>query len=274
MNTLAAAWSPTSDAAGSSTGSWLWSGNDEGTTWLHAFDVWRPLRILLADADTVSRAIIRRSLRRLDYDALAVADPADLVQATHSAPFDLILIDNALLSGSGRLVIRRVRSQHTDAQPPTIVLVASETAYLGVRPHEFWGVDDTLYKPLRLPTVARLLNQCAAQAPPCPVEPPLDLSHITVLSGDRPSALREMVRSFLMEGQPLIDALTAVGAAADASLLQRAADRLQIGAACVGANALAATAARLAAQPANRALLPPVTAEWQRLLHHLRLGRL
>lgn len=100
-------------------------------------------QILIAEDDRALRDALRYTLTREGYQVLAVGSGTEAVEAVHSEPPDLLLLDLMLPGMDGLEVCRRVRSE---TATPILVLTARQGETDKVVGLEL-GADDYMTKP-------------------------------------------------------------------------------------------------------------------------------
>ncbi len=108
----------------------------------------KPLRVLLAEDEAVNRLVILGMLRHLGYEADAVNDGRETLDALARESYDVILMDVQMPGMDGLEVTRRIRS--ASGQQPHIIAV---TAHVLAGDRERClaaGMNDYLSKPLGL----------------------------------------------------------------------------------------------------------------------------
>lgn len=123
-----------------------------------------PLRVLLADDNDVTCALIRRLLERKGHSLHSVGDGADALAAMDAECFDLVLMNIQMPRMNGMEATRRLRQGACKATPATVPVIAV-TAYALRHDRERFlaaGMDDYLAKPLHsksfYQTLARILK--------------------------------------------------------------------------------------------------------------------
>lgn len=89
-------------------------------------------RILLAEDDEISQAIVQHILSKLEYVELTIAaDGREALCACMATKFDLLIIDRKMPLISGDTLIRQIRSSHNlNSETPSILFSASTASEL------------------------------------------------------------------------------------------------------------------------------------------------
>ena len=119
-----------------------------------------PLRVLLAEDNTVNQKVAQLILARLGHHVDTVSNGLEAVEALNRAPYDIILMDMHMPEMDGLEATRRIRAQAPPDRRsvPIIAMTASamaedRTACLDA------GMDAFLSKPVRRPELADTLAQ-------------------------------------------------------------------------------------------------------------------
>jgi signal transduction histidine kinase/CheY-like chemotaxis protein/HPt (histidine-containing phosphotransfer) domain-containing protein len=118
-----------------------------------------PLRILVAEDNAVNRKVVLKLLERLGYEADAVGDGVEAVEAVKKDAYDAILMDVQMPRMSGIEATRAiVREFDGDRRPRIIALTAG--AMEGDRAQCLAaGMDDYLSKPVRVEALQTALER-------------------------------------------------------------------------------------------------------------------
>jgi len=119
----------------------------------------RPLRLLLAEDEMVSRLAVRTMLTRMGHTVTAVEDGLDAVRAFAEQDFDCVLMDIQMPGLDGVQATQRIRAmQETGARPFVPVIALTAYAMPGDR-EKFLaaGMDDYLSKPVQEAELAEAL---------------------------------------------------------------------------------------------------------------------
>jgi signal transduction histidine kinase len=124
-----------------------------------------PLRILLADDNAVNQKVAVMLLKRLGYVADAVANGLEVLQATSTKSYDLVLLDVQMPEMDGYEAARRLREMWRDreAERPRIIAMTGN-AMAGDRELCLEaGMDDYISKPVRIEELRSALENAKPQ---------------------------------------------------------------------------------------------------------------
>ncbi len=202
-----------------------------------------PLRILLAEDNTVNQQIALLVLESMGYRADVAANGIEAVDAVRDLPYDLVLMDVQMPEMDGLEATRRIRAGSPSAQPRIVAMTAN--AMQGDREACLAaGMDDYLAKPIRPEELAAaLVGTPALRA----AATQLDASALTRLQAIAPNAesFAKLVASFLDNGAVLVASMAAAAGSGDVDGLRRAAHTLKSNAASFGATDLSELCAAL-----------------------------
>jgi ligand-binding sensor domain-containing protein/signal transduction histidine kinase/CheY-like chemotaxis protein/HPt (histidine-containing phosphotransfer) domain-containing protein len=221
-----------------------------------------PLRILVAEDNSVNQRVALLLLERLGYSADVAGNGYEVLAALHRQPYDVVLMDVQMPDMDGLEATRRIQSEWPEAQRPRVVamtasaLVADRNACLSA------GMDGFLSKPVLIRELQAALRSVAMPPAPVPApeipapavpapapEPPGELPLLDPIHLDRlrqleeasgRSIVGEIVDSFLGEAPRRLSRMREVLAAGDSAALDFAAHSLKGVSAQLGAVRLAA----------------------------------
>ncbi|HUO74701.1 MAG TPA: response regulator, partial [Solirubrobacteraceae bacterium] len=208
-----------------------------------------PLRILLADDNTVNQQLALLLLESMGYRADVVANGVEAVEAVNRVPYDLVLMDVQMPELDGLEATRRIRADGPSIQPRIVAMTAN--AMQGDREACLAaGMDDYLAKPIRPEALATALAATPNRAADRPKVTVLDPSALARLQAIAPNAeaLARLVTSFLDNGAGLIAKMAEAAGAGDAEALRRHSHTLKSNAASFGATELCEHCAALEAR--------------------------
>ncbi|HTE31575.1 MAG TPA: response regulator, partial [Chryseolinea sp.] len=118
-----------------------------------------PLRILVAEDNTVNQKLIDRVLYKLGYQAEIVKNGHEAFQAVMKEQFDVVLMDVQMPEMDGLEATRKIRAQHV-VQP--IIIAMTANAIQGDREVCLAaGMDDYISKPVVLEVLVSALEKWA-----------------------------------------------------------------------------------------------------------------
>ncbi|HSM64898.1 MAG TPA: response regulator, partial [Ilumatobacteraceae bacterium] len=222
-----------------------------------------PLRILLAEDNTVNQQIATLVLESLGYRADVASNGLEAVEAVERLPYDLVLMDVQMPEMDGLEATRQIRARPTPPERgdrPIRIVAMTANAMQGDREACLAaGMDDYLAKPIRPEELAAALAATpkrtdGASAAPPPVT--LDATAIERMRSIAPSdeAFSRLVGSFLDNGTSLLAQLADAAGNGDTDLLRRTAHTLKSNAASFGATDLADLCGALEAQARDNAV--------------------
>lgn len=124
--------------------------------WDNSFALRYPLKILVAEDNTINQQVIRLMLQQLGYAADLVANGQEAIQALNQQPYDLLFMDLQMPIMDGLSATRQIR-QSLGSAPWIIGLSAN--AFADTQAEALVaGMNDYLTKPLKLETLAAALQ--------------------------------------------------------------------------------------------------------------------
>ena len=236
-----------------------------------------PLRILLAEDNSVNQKVADRMLGKLGYRVDIVGNGAEAVDACRRQPYDVVLMDLHMPVLDGLEASQAIARLEPRAERPYIVALTASALDEERRRCFAAGMDDYVSKPVAIDQLAAALRRAAdhrrreptspvallgiALPPPAPPLPSLtappaagtspppvgiDASALQVLERDvGKSLVVEVVDSYLRDTPARIAALLGALAANDARTATREAHTIKSSSATVGATQIAEIAAEL-----------------------------
>lgn len=131
------------------------------------------MRILIADDDPATRAVVRRVImRHFPFEVAEAENGLDALEKLATAPFRLLLLDVKMPVMSGMDTLRVMRGNAATADLPVLVMTGS-TDEQEVREAVSLGVSDYVLKPVRPAVlVERVARLVSGLAPPRQTPPP------------------------------------------------------------------------------------------------------
>src|SRR5215469_908493 len=215
----------------------------------------KPVRILVAEDSPLNRQVALKQLEKLGYQADAVSDGAQVLEALSRTAYDIILMDCRMPGMSGYEAawqIRNLEKENPEGTPPSErVYIIAMTANAEADNREkcrLAGMDGFINKPVQLSELeSSLLRALAARAALGTIDEVIDPVVIVGLrqlaSPGKPDPVAELVDLFLEEAPQQLDAMDhAIAENGSSSLAQTisAATTLKGSASNLGARGLAA----------------------------------
>jgi signal transduction histidine kinase/CheY-like chemotaxis protein/HPt (histidine-containing phosphotransfer) domain-containing protein/putative methionine-R-sulfoxide reductase with GAF domain len=231
-----------------------------------------PLRILLAEDNTVNQQIALLVLESMGYRADVASNGVEAVEAVEQFPYDLVLMDVQMPEMDGLEATRQIRARpippDRGALPIRIVAMTANAMQGDREACLDAGMDDYLAKPIRPEELAAALAATPARstgatadaaatpadAPGGAADPPaavtLDEEAIARMRSIAPDdeSFGRLVTSFLDNGATLLTQLAEAAGSTDVDVLRRNAHTLKSNATSFGATELADLCAELESQ--------------------------
>lgn len=199
----------------------------------------KPYRILLAEDNVINQKVAMRMLEHLGYQADAVANGLEVLQALERQPYDAVLMDVQMPEMDGLEATRRIRAIPAGRQPYIIAMTAH--AMKGDREECMAaGMNDYVSKPVRIEELQIALTRSIEHEENGPAQAPaLDqkvLSELRRLQIDgEPDIVWELGGMFLDRAPARIETMKAALDKGDAEMLKREAHNLKSSSANLGA---------------------------------------
>ena len=152
-----------------------------------------PLRVLLAEDNTVNQKLALRVLEKMGYVADAVANGLEVIEALRRKRYDIVFMDVQMPEMDGLEATRVLRGSDLLYQPKIIAMTAN--AMQGDREKCIEaGMDDYISKPIRLAEVQNMLVRWGSeiQAAKPQADPHLDKRRKPMLDQEMINALKDM----------------------------------------------------------------------------------
>jgi hypothetical protein len=189
-----------------------------------------PLRVLLAEDNSVNRELASTVLQKMGHSVEAVWNGQEVLESWQAGGFDLILMDVQMPILDGLETTARIRQQEegTGRHIPIIGLTAH--AMKGDREHGLAaGMDDYLTKPLQLEDLARAIEKVAPRETRAAGErrTAFDPAQLLRSFGGDKAALRRLVGLFVESTPPIVESIRRATRNRDAPALHQAAHTLK-----------------------------------------------
>jgi len=229
-----------------------------------------PLRLLLAEDNTVNQKLALRLLERMGYRADVAANGLEVLEALQRQRYDVILMDVQMPEMDGLEATRLIHQGWPPERCPRIVAMTANAMQGDREECLAAGMDDYLTKPIQinalqeaLERAARLarkhtspLELSAKDAPPTAdaqsqgeMAPALDPAALADLRQFQvegaPDIVQELAQAFQFETPPLLEALRQAVAGEQPEQLKRAAHNLKGSSQNLGARGMAALCAEV-----------------------------
>jgi signal transduction histidine kinase/DNA-binding response OmpR family regulator/putative methionine-R-sulfoxide reductase with GAF domain len=209
-----------------------------------------PLRILLAEDNTVNQQIALLVLESMGYRADVAANGLEAVQAVRDLPYDVVLMDVQMPEMDGLEATRQIRARPPSTGRPHIIAMTANAMQGDREACLAAGMDNYLAKPIRPEELAAALANAPVHAGEQPVPVMLDVAALDRLRAIAPNAesFDRLVTSFIDNGAALVGKIADAAGSGDLDVLRRSAHTLKSNAASFGATDLAELCGNLEAQ--------------------------
>ncbi|MEM7584032.1 MAG: response regulator [Acidobacteriota bacterium] len=106
----------------------------------------RRKRILIADDDLETAALVQQRLSEVDLDVVHCTDGTTALATAHDSPVDLAILDIATPGIGGMKILEELRKTATHAETPVILLTAEDSEDEALTAFDL-GTDDYIVKP-------------------------------------------------------------------------------------------------------------------------------
>lgn len=213
-----------------------------------------PLRILLAEDNTINQKMALLVLQKLGYRADVAVNGLEVLEALHQKFYDVVLMDVQMPDMDGLSATRRIRQEWPSGLRPRIIAMTAN-AMQGDREECLnAGMDDYISKPIRVEALVQALSQCQPstnqsltiqeqrddsigdplQSSNKPLVDPKALQLLQSMIGDDAGALAELIDCYLTEVPKLLQVMSEAISQDDVMTLTRAAHTLKSSSALTG----------------------------------------
>ncbi|HEX6554914.1 MAG TPA: response regulator [Ktedonobacteraceae bacterium] len=231
-----------------------------------------PLRILVAEDNTVNQKLTLRQLERMGYRADVAANGLEVLQAFQRQRYDVILMDVQMPEMDGLEASRAIHEGWPAEQHPRIVAMTANAMQGDREECLAAGMDDYLTKPIQIKALQEALERIGLwarahrrptspllpvktaplplevekQAEPGPALDPAVLAELRQFQEEgEPDIIQELAEAFQFETPPLLETLRQAVAEGQPEQLKRAAHNLRGSSHNLGARTMAALSAEL-----------------------------
>lgn len=241
-----------------------------------------PIRVLVAEADSLHRQVLVALVTNLGYVVDATASAEEAVAAFQRHPYGLVMLDCDSSETRGLETAATLRRLEGAAERTPILAITGDGGQEHRKQRKAAGIDNYIAKPILRENVVSVLTRYAR--PETVGEPPrylaLDrhrLQELDEAAGDRPELLQEWLGLFLAGSPVLLDRMRGAAEDGDATALFAAAHSLRSRSGQIGAlrvQEICGTIAALAGSGSLagvESLLPEVSLALERAMRELRL---
>ncbi len=214
----------------------------------------RPLRVLVAEDNSVNQRLLSTILEKQGHSVTLVADGREAVTAVGGATFDVVLMDVQMPGMDGLEASARIRAEEKETGRHVPIVALTAHALKGDREACLAsGMDDYLSKPVRAGELLDVISRVSGDAkeaplvstPPVAFRPSFAIAEaLDRVGGDR-ALLRELVDLFAAEAPRALTEIRRSVDAGDAGALERAAHLVRGSASTFGAAVVSETALTL-----------------------------
>ncbi|WP_420644133.1 response regulator [Candidatus Leptofilum sp.] len=119
-----------------------------------------PLRILLAEDNTINQKVALRMLERLGYRADVAGNGLEVIEAVLQRPYDVILMDIQMPEMDGLKATIHIREELIGCKQPYIIAMTANALVGDRETYLSQGMDDYVSKPVRVQELQRALQTC------------------------------------------------------------------------------------------------------------------
>ncbi len=172
-----------------------------------------PLRILVAEDNTVNQKVMLRTLERMGYRADVAANGYEVIEAIQRQRYDVIFMDVQMPEMDGVTAMHKIRELLPIEKQPRIVALTAHALPGDREQYLELGMDDYLSKPVRPQSLVEALKRCAPGEEISLTDPlqerniagyrqvsiePMVLNQLyNVIGKDRPQMLVDLINTFL-----------------------------------------------------------------------------
>ncbi|HEX8180227.1 MAG TPA: response regulator [Pyrinomonadaceae bacterium] len=218
-------------------------------------------RILVAEDHLVNQKVLLHQLSELGYEADAVANGWQVLDALHKNSYDLVLMDCQMPGLDGYETTAEIRRREGDMHHTPVVAVTAHAFESDRQKCLATGMDDYIAKPVNPQTLKTIIERwlkpttpAESPAPPsadaaarleAAIAPSVSALFRAARREGAPDPVRELLHLYLRETQPMLDQLRADIARGDAGAIQRTAHGIKGTSAALGIERMAALSGEL-----------------------------
>ncbi|QTA77918.1 Two component system response regulator/histidine kinase [Desulfonema limicola] len=119
-----------------------------------------PLRILVAEDNSINQQLALLTLERLGYMADIAGNGLEAVDSVFRQPYDVVLMDIQMPEMDGMDATRQIHSKVTKERQPRIIAMTANALHGDREMCLSAGMDDYISKPFKVGELIRVLNRC------------------------------------------------------------------------------------------------------------------
>lgn len=198
-----------------------------------------PLRILVAEDNSVNRKVAEFLLRKLGYAADMVTNGFEVLEKLKTNSYELILLDIQMPGMDGLQAARAVRGQFGHPDRPWLVALTANVSADDRSEAKEAGMNDYLCKPIQGTELQSAIEHAwllgVGRSKPRETAWELPEGLREAFSADAKSVVDEILMLYLQDSEPLVGDILAAHSSMDADALGRLLHRLKGSSAQIGA---------------------------------------
>lgn len=203
-----------------------------------------PLRVLVAEDNSVNQKVIQHMLKRLGIEPEIVGNGQEALQAMGRSTHDLILMDCQMPEMDGFEATTEIRRQEQTKGTHRTIVAMTANAMPGDRERCLdAGMDDYLVKPINLENLAKLLREIKPL--PAISHAAIDEARLRATLGSDLAFQHEMISLYLDSTRPLLQKISLALAGRDPLACKRSAHEIKGASTYIAAMAMAERARQL-----------------------------
>ncbi len=203
-----------------------------------------PLRVLVAEDNSVNQKVIQHMLKRLGIEPEIVENGSEALQATKRSSHDLILMDCQMPEMDGFEATAEIRRMEQANGVHRIIVAMTANAMPGDRDRCLdAGMDDYLVKPVNRESLAKLLREIKPL--PSNTHAAIDESRLKATLGNDQAFHREMISLYIDSTRPLLHIISQAVARQDTAGSKNGAHEIKGASTYIGATNMAENARHL-----------------------------
>ncbi len=124
----------------------------------------KPIRVLVAEDNTLNQKVVLLQLKRLGYRADVVANGLEVLEACKRVPYDIVIMDCQMPEMDGYEATRKLREQEQGTRHTAVIALTASARAEDRESCLQAGMDDYLSKPVQYTALAQILGKWAGSA--------------------------------------------------------------------------------------------------------------